>query len=68
MHVRRAGQKLEGPLGLTKLQSGDEILMSAGSTFSSTTEDAAANFTDVRPVKAPYKQFMMPMTVPEVRT
>lgn len=67
VHIRRGGRQLEGQLGRTQLRSGDEVLMSAGVTFDSTTSDALANFTDVRFVKAPYKQFMMPMVVPEVR-
>ena len=44
-----------------------QVLMNAGGTFDTTSADAVANFVDTRFVSAPYKQFMMPMVVPEVR-
>ena len=66
VNIRRDGKPLEGQLGRAELRSGDEVLMSAGSTFDSTSADAAANLTDVHFVSAPYKQFMMPMVVPAV--
>lgn len=66
VHIRRDGKQLEGQLGRAELRAGDEVLMSAGGAFDSASEDASANFTDVHPVSASYKQFMMPMVVPEV--
>lgn len=67
VHIRREGRRLEGQLGRVELAEGDELLVNAGGTFDSASDDATANFTDVRFVAAPSKQFMMPMVVPKVR-
>lgn len=64
--IRRQFRHVPGPIGEAVLTPGDELMLDTGAKFA-TAADTLENFEDVRPLKAPVKQFMMALEVVKVR-
>ena len=65
--IRRDLRRMTGHLSHIELRAGDDLMLDAGSDFNALSEVVTSNFTDINPVKAPAKQFMMALQVEKVR-